>query len=157
MEKYSLRHGDVFREILLSLTRWSKTSAHFSWQNVHMPAENPWTNWLFPTSASSLLQGQLRPTECSYLGVLEQQETHEATVNMVGNPDLGGKKQKKKENLNGFSHPHSVPCSARSRAAATISCCEPGKRRRMTTASNNLTVNKSEVGITVGGNSWQKQ
>ena len=52
--------------------------------------------------------------------------------------------------------PTPIPCSARSRAAATISCCGPGTRR-MSTASYNLAVNKLEVGITVGGNSWQKQ
>lgn len=64
---------------------------------------------------------------------------------------------KKKKMLVVSVIPTPIPCSARSRAAATISCCEPRKMRRMTAASNNLTVNKSEAGITVGGNSWQKQ
>lgn len=79
------------------------------------------------------------------------------TVKMRGNPGLGGGGGKRKRILVVSVIPTPIPCSARSTAATTISCCEPGKRRSVTTASNNLIVNKSEVGITVGGNSWQKQ
>lgn len=94
-------------------------------------------------------------------------DLHPQSVDMAGYPSSRRPMQQQctweailalgKENLLVVSAiPAPIPCGARSRAAAIISCCGPGKKR-MTTASYNLTVNKLEAGITVGGNSWQKQ